>query len=29
MDDENLPTQCHPIITPKKKKELDKRNDTV
>ena len=28
MDDENLPVQCHPILKPKKKKEIIK-NDTV
>ena len=25
MDDENLPSQCHPIIKPKKKKEESKK----
>ena len=29
MDDENLPAQCHPVIKPKKKKEENKKNDTV
>jgi hypothetical protein len=29
MDDENLPAQCHPTIKPKKKKEENKKNDTV
>ncbi len=29
MDDENLPAQCHPVIKSKKKKEENKKNDTV
>jgi len=28
MDDENLPSQCHPIIKTKKKKQ-DKKDETV
>jgi len=29
MEDENLPAQCHPAIKPKKKKEENKKDDTV
>ncbi len=28
-NDENLPSQCHPVIKPKKKKSKDVKNDTV
>jgi hypothetical protein len=28
-DDENLPSQCHPLIKPKKKKEQEVENETV
>lgn len=28
-DDENFPSQCHPVIKPKKKKSKEVKNDTV
>ena len=28
-NDENLPSQCHPVIKSKKKKSKDTKNETV
>jgi hypothetical protein len=28
-DDENLPSQCHPLIKPKKKKVQEVKNETM